>query len=106
MPHQYEVLASVRARLLDREQIGWCLQDADLTRVALFARANLTDPQLGQHSASLAVTDPARGIVKHVSEPLCSLSIAVEQVKRHALGGLRADAGQALQRMDQLRQKR
>ena len=60
MSHQHEVASAVRARLLDREQVGRRLDDAELPRVAPIARAEAAERFFRQHATALAVADRAQ----------------------------------------------
>ena len=51
MPHQHEIGASVRAGLLDRQQVGGRLDDAELTAVPLVAAAEAANRFLAQQDA-------------------------------------------------------
>src|SRR5690606_39967805 len=88
------------------EPVAGALQPADRRAVPLGARAEPADRVLRQHSAAVAVADAAHGRLERAGEPAGTLPVAVEQMKRHALRRLRADAGQALQRLDQLVEQR
>src|SRR5262245_3042204 len=106
MPHQHEIAAAVSARLLDRQQIGRRLDDAELTAVPLLAAAKPAERLLRQHSAALAIADGAHGLLERRREPSTAFAILVEQMKHHSLRRLRADAGKALEGLDELTQQR
>src|SRR6185503_11051016 len=106
MPHQHEIGAAVRAGLLDRQQVGGRLDDAELTAVTLIAAAEAANRLLGEHPTALAVADRAHGSLQHGCEAAARLPILVEQMERHSLRGLRSNAREALERLDELVQER
>src|SRR5690606_37373015 len=101
-----EVAPVVRARVLDREEIRWRLEHADLRAVAVRAAAEAANGLLRQHAALLAVTDLVRRRFERTREPPRRLAVAVEQMERHPLRGLLPDARQALQCLDQVGEQR
>src|SRR6185503_378409 len=106
MSHQHEIGAAVRAGLLYREQVGGRLDDAELTSVPLVAAAEAANRFLGQHPTALAVTNRAHGALQRGCEAAARLPILVEQMERHSLRGLRSNAREALECLDELVQKR
>jgi hypothetical protein len=106
MAHQHEVPPAIRVRAFDREKIGRRLEHADLRRIALRAAAEAAYRLLRQHPTALAVPNRLRRRIERAGEPPRGLALAVEQMERHPLRRFLADAGQALERLDQLRKKR
>src|SRR5690606_9818325 len=94
MPHEHEVAAAVCARLLDREQIGRRLDDADLAAVTPLARTKAAARFFGEHPAQLAVANALHRAVEHGGKALAAVAVLVEEMERHALRRLAADAGQ------------
>src|SRR5262245_40273692 len=62
--HQHEVAAAIAAGLLDRDDVGRRLDDAQGGRVALRRRADLAQFAVRQHAAPAAVYDVRRRILE------------------------------------------
>src|SRR5438132_9774106 len=100
-PHQHEVHAGVRERLLDHGEIGGRFHHAKQCRIAPRRAAQRADLVLGE----VVALDAAAHRRQRFGERLCELvgagAVVLQQVVGHALRGARADAGERPQSFDQ-----
>jgi len=101
MAHQHEVQAPIAAGGLDGEQVGRGFHHTHPLAVA--ARVATDDAQvlLGEVAAALAAAHLLGSADKCRGQAHGALAMALQQVQRHALGRLGADAGQTAQGVDQ-----
>src|SRR5262249_47950614 len=101
-PEQHEITPAKSGRLLDRELIDRRLDDAEQRRIARGARAERADRFLAERAAARAVADALDRRRELFGKPSRADAIALEHMERHALRALRADAGKAAQRVDEV----
>ena len=106
VPRQDEVAAAEARRVLDRDHIRRRLDNAEQRRVAGRRLADRAEPRLRQHATALAVTDCIDGGSRRLSKEPTPVPIALQQVERHPLRGLRTDTRQASERLDETRDER
>jgi len=78
VPHEHEVFAAIRARLLDREQVCGRFDDAELRAVAPVARTESAHALLGEHSAPLAIANGLHGALERRCQASAALAIFVQ----------------------------
>ena len=84
--------------MLDHQEVGRRLDDAQQRRVALRRAAQRADRVLGERVAALAVTDLLRRMLERARQRAGAGAVVLQQVQRHSLRRPRAHAGQAAQR--------
>jgi hypothetical protein len=104
-PHQHEILAAIGQRLLDHDLIGRRFDHAEQRRVALWIAAGSADFEFGEGIAARAMADAIDGPAQRVAKLARAFAVVLQQVIRHALGRLRSNAGQHLERLDQRLQR-
>jgi hypothetical protein len=92
VPEQHKVTASEAPRVLNRDDVGRHLDDAQRSRIATGCRTDRTQISIGEHPAALALTDGAHGAFQRPAKLERSGAILLEQMERHALGRLLAYA--------------
>ncbi len=100
--HQHEIQPRIRLRLLDHQQVGGRLDDAQLCRIALARPAKRAERVFGERVAAFAVMNGTRCRHERLRQPQRAVAVMLQQVQRHPLRGLRPDTGQAAQRARQL----
>ena len=100
-PHQHVIHAFEVARLLDGRDVLRLLDDADEPVVARRVRAEVAGIGVGDVAAHRAVGDAILDVVHGLDEPFDFLARRFQDVEREPLRALGADAGQALQLLDE-----
>ena len=101
--HQHVIHALELARLLDRRRRSAAPRRRRSARIAVVAAAERARVGVGDVVADRAVGDALLDVAQRVGEPIRLLARRLEDVEREPLRALRADAGQALQFLDELR---
>ena len=99
--HQHVIDTLELARPLDRRDVLRLFDDADEVLVAVRARAVRARVGVGDAVADRAVGDAILQLADRVGQPLGLFARRLQDVKREPLRALRADAGQALQLLDE-----
>jgi hypothetical protein len=105
MTHEHEVASSKTAGLLDRDDVGGRLDDAELCDVALLGGANGAQLALREHAAALAMPDRRQRLAQRLRERAAAVAVALQEIESHPLGGFGTDTGQAAQGIDQARER-
>jgi len=100
-PHEDEVQPAEGLRLLHHHEVRRRLHHAQQRGIAPRRAAQSAHRFLGEAVALLAMLDAFEREPKRTRQPARTPAIPLQQVIRHALGGLRPDAGQATQRGDE-----
>src|SRR5690348_4140163 len=85
-PHQYEIAPAVTGRLLDCEQVGGCLDHADLRCVPRRACADRALLGFAEIAAGLAVPDALHRLREYGSQTRTAIAVALQQMEGHPLG--------------------
>ena len=96
-PHQDEVEAVERQRLLDHQLVGRGLDDAQHGRVAPRRRTDVADLFFGERIAAAALAHACQGIGEARGQVAAGVAVALQQMQRIALGRLGSDPGQPFQ---------
>jgi hypothetical protein len=100
-PHQHVIDAVEVARLLDPGHVLRLLDDADKATIAGRVGTEVARVGVGDVAAHRAVGDAVLDVAHRLDEPLDLLARRLQDVEGEPGGALRADAGQALQLLDQ-----
>lgn len=73
--------------LVDYPDIGGAFDNANQSTIPGLIGANLADSLFGQGTAHLAMADFVQGFNQRLSQYFCAVSIPLQQVERHTLGG-------------------
>src|SRR5262249_5883881 len=104
-PHEHVIHASELTCLLNRSHVLRLLDDADDAVIAIGGAAERAGIGVCDVVADRAVGDALFHVANRVDQPFGVIAWSLEDVKRKPLRALRADAGKALQLLDQSGQR-
>ena len=106
MAHQHEVSTAIATGLLDRRHVRGRFDHTQQRLISRRRRADRTQLRISEHSTAIAATDAIQRLLQRFGKKAGTVAILLQQMERHALRGLRPDAGQAAQRFDETDQGR